>query len=235
MKNGFTLVELLAVIVILSAIVLITRPVILNIMNDAKSEVALRSAESYLTIVEDSLTEYVTNNSGIEDGTYYIMSNGDICLGQLNSAKCSDDIVKIKVSKDAPNEGTIVYENNTVKEIMFVYNGKTIIKNSNGKLVFTEIESPYLGDSLVPVVYNGSNWIVADKENLLVISGVGDVIEPEHGVCAIGSGGNYALAAGRALAENTDLSAREIAEKAMKIAGQICIFTNGNLTIEEVK
>ena len=76
--------------------------------------------------------------------------------------------------------------------------------------------------------------IVADKENLLIVTGVGDVMEPEHGVCAIGSGGNYALAAGRALAENTDLSAREIAEKAMKIAGEICIFTNGNLTIEEV-
>lgn len=75
--------------------------------------------------------------------------------------------------------------------------------------------------------------IVADKENLLVITGVGDVMEPEYGVCAIGSGGNYALAAGRALAENTNLSAREIAEKAMKIAGEICIFTNGNLTIEE--
>ena len=64
--------------------------------------------------------------------------------------------------------------------------------------------------------------------------GVGDVVEPEHGICAIGSGGNYALSAGRALAENTDLSAREIAEKAMKIAGEICIFTNNNLTIEEV-
>jgi len=77
--------------------------------------------------------------------------------------------------------------------------------------------------------------IVADKENLLIITGVGDVVEPEHGICAIGSGGNYALAAGRALAENTDLSAREIAQKAMKIAGDICIFTNNNLTIEEVK
>ena len=75
--------------------------------------------------------------------------------------------------------------------------------------------------------------IATDKENMYVITGVGDVMEPEHGVCAIGSGGNYALAAGRALAENTDLSAREVAEKAMKIAGDICIFTNGNLTIEE--
>lgn len=77
--------------------------------------------------------------------------------------------------------------------------------------------------------------IVADKSNLLIITGVGDVVEPEFGICAIGSGGNYALAAGRALQENTKLSAREIAEKAMKIAGDICIFTNNNLTIEEVK
>ena len=77
--------------------------------------------------------------------------------------------------------------------------------------------------------------IVADKENLLIITGVGDVVEPEHGICAIGSGGNYALAAGRALAENTNLTAREIAEKAMKIAGEICIFTNSNLTVEEIK
>ncbi len=76
--------------------------------------------------------------------------------------------------------------------------------------------------------------IVADKETMLIISGVGDVIEPQDGICAIGSGGNYALAAARALAENTDLSALEIAKKSMKVAGDICIFTNGNLTVEEV-
>ena len=76
--------------------------------------------------------------------------------------------------------------------------------------------------------------IVADSRDLLVVSGVGDVIEPENGICAIGSGGNYALAAARALAENTKLNAREIAEKAMRIASSICIFTNGNLTVEEV-
>jgi len=62
----------------------------------------------------------------------------------------------------------------------------------------------------------------------------GDVIEADDGICAIGSGGNYALAAAKALKENTDLDARQIAEKAMKIAGDICIFTNGNLTVEEV-
>ncbi len=76
--------------------------------------------------------------------------------------------------------------------------------------------------------------IVADKNQLLMISGVGDVFEPEGGVCAIGSGGNYALSAGKALIENTNLSAREIAEKAMKIAGDICVYTNNHITVEEV-
>lgn len=76
--------------------------------------------------------------------------------------------------------------------------------------------------------------IVADKNQLLMISGVGDVFEPEGGVCAIGSGGNYALSAGKALYENTNLSAREIAEKAMKIAGDICVYTNSHITVEEV-
>ena len=76
--------------------------------------------------------------------------------------------------------------------------------------------------------------IAADKKQLLIISGNGDVFEPEGGVCAIGSGGNYALSAGKALFENTNLTAKEIAEKAMNIAGEICVYTNNHLTIEEV-
>lgn len=76
--------------------------------------------------------------------------------------------------------------------------------------------------------------IVADKSQLLIISGTGEVIEPEYGVCAIGSGGNYAFAAGRALLDNTDLSAREIATKCIEIAGDICVFTNHHITVEEV-
>lgn len=76
--------------------------------------------------------------------------------------------------------------------------------------------------------------IVADKEKLLLISGTGEVIEPEHGVCAIGSGGNYALAAGRALINNTTLSVREIAIKSMEIASAICVYTNDHITCEEV-
>ena len=75
--------------------------------------------------------------------------------------------------------------------------------------------------------------IVADKEVTLVLTGTGDVLEPEHGVTAIGSGGNYALAAARALAD-TDMQAEAIARKAMAIAAEICVYTNGHLTVESL-
>jgi ATP-dependent HslUV protease, peptidase subunit HslV len=73
--------------------------------------------------------------------------------------------------------------------------------------------------------------IVADKTTSLVLTGTGDVLEPENGVIAIGSGGNYALAAARALLE-TDMDAETICRKSMKIAADICVYTNGNLTVE---
>ncbi len=76
--------------------------------------------------------------------------------------------------------------------------------------------------------------IVADKTSLLILSSCGDVIEPDDGVCAIGSGGNYALSAAKALIKNTDLDAREIAIKSMEIATDICVFTNSNYVVEEV-
>lgn len=75
---------------------------------------------------------------------------------------------------------------------------------------------------------------VADKTASLIITGNGDVVEPEHSLIAIGSGGAYAQAAARGLLENTELSAREITEKSLHIAADICIYTNHNLTIEEL-
>ena len=76
--------------------------------------------------------------------------------------------------------------------------------------------------------------IVADKDTLLIVSGTGEVIEPESGICAIGSGGNYALAAARALAKNTDLPAEEIAKQSLLIASELCVFTNNHITVEIV-
>jgi ATP-dependent HslUV protease subunit HslV len=76
--------------------------------------------------------------------------------------------------------------------------------------------------------------LVSDKEQTFMLSGQGDVIEPDGGIAAIGSGGPYALSAAQALIEHTELSARQIAEEAMKIASKICIYTNEKVTIEEL-
>ena len=112
---------------------------------------------------------------------------------------------------------------------------------------FEEMLQKFSGNLLRSAVELAQSWrsdrylrnleammIVADKEKLLIVSGDGNVIEPEKGIAAIGSGGNYAFAAAKALAQNTKMSALEIAREAMKIAGEICVFTNSNLTIEEV-
>ena len=76
--------------------------------------------------------------------------------------------------------------------------------------------------------------IVSDKDGLYLVSGSGDVIEPDGDACAIGSGGNYALAAARALLKETNLPAKDIAYKALKIASELCVFTNDNIVVEEV-
>ncbi|HXX49604.1 MAG TPA: ATP-dependent protease subunit HslV [Myxococcota bacterium] len=76
--------------------------------------------------------------------------------------------------------------------------------------------------------------LVADAQDLLVISGNGDVIEPDGGVAAIGSGGSFALAAARALLEATELGAREIAERSLRIAAEICLYTNDQISVEEL-
>lgn len=76
--------------------------------------------------------------------------------------------------------------------------------------------------------------IVAGGDELMIVSGTGEVITPDDGVAAVGSGGNYAMAAARALAENTDMTAHEIAEKALHIAADICVYTNHNVIVEDV-
>ncbi len=93
-----------------------------------------------------------------------------------------------------------------------------------------KLAQEWLGDNAVRKLE--SMLIVADKNSLLVLSGNGEVIDPDDGVAAIGSGGNYALAAARALIRNTDLSAEDIAVKALEVAASICVFTNDNITVE---
>lgn len=150
--------------------------------------------------------------------------------------------------------GQSVVMKSNAKKVRRIYNDKVVIGFAGSVAdAFTLSErfegmlNKYSGNLMRSAVELAQLWrgdkilrqleammIVADENDLLVVSGVGDVIEPENGICAIGSGGNYALAAARALAFNTKMNAREIATEAMKIASSICIFTNGNLTVEEV-
>lgn len=148
---------------------------------------------------------------------------------------------------------TIVMKSNAIK-VRRIYDGK-VVTGFAGSVAdaftlcerFEEMLNKYSGNLMRSAVELAQLWrsdkgmrqleammIVADKDAMFLVDGSGDVIEPQDGICAIGSGGNFALAAARALAANTKLDARKIAEEAMRIASEICIFTNGNLTVEEV-
>jgi ATP-dependent HslUV protease subunit HslV len=112
---------------------------------------------------------------------------------------------------------------------------------------FEEMLQKYSGNLMRSAVELAETWrkgetfrnleallIVADKDNMLIVSGDGNVIDPEGGACAIGSGGNFALSAARALLANTELSAKEIALRSMEIAAELCVFTNNNFVVETV-
>lgn len=109
------------------------------------------------------------------------------------------------------------------------------LEKHNGKLVRSAVElaKDWRTDKMLRNLE--AMLIVVDKEASLIISGNGDVIDTDDDLLAIGSGSNYARSAARALFDNTDLPAREIVEKSLMIAGDICIYTNQNLTIEELK
>lgn len=148
---------------------------------------------------------------------------------------------------------SIVFKNNAVK-VRRIFGGKVIVGFAGSVSdAFTLTErfegmlNKYSGNLMRSAVQLAELWredkvgrkleamlICADKDNLLIVSGGGEVIEPDGGVCAIGSGGNYALAAAKALTEETDYTAEEIAKKALKIASSICIFTNDNIVVETI-
>lgn len=148
---------------------------------------------------------------------------------------------------------SVIIKGNAVK-VQRIYNDKvvtgfagTVADAFTLREKFEEMLNKYSGNLMRSAVALAQLWrgdkglrqleammIVADANDMFVLSGAGDVIQPENGVCAIGSGGNYALAAARALIRNTKMSAKSIAVEAMKVAGEICIFTNDHITVEEV-
>lgn len=112
------------------------------------------------------------------------------------------------------------------------FEGKIEENHGNLKRAAVELAKDWRSDKILRKLE--AMLIVADKETLLVLSGNGEVIEPDDNVIAIGSGGSFALAAAKALIENTDLTAKEIAVKSLEIAADICVYTNKNIKVEEL-
>lgn len=145
---------------------------------------------------------------------------------------------------------SVIFKNNAVK-VRRIYNDKVIFGFAGAVADafslserFEEMLNKFSGNLMRSAVELAEQWrkgaagkleammITADATTLLIVSGSGEVIEPEDGICAIGSGGNYALAAARALAQETDYTAEEIVKKSLKIASEICVFTNDRITCE---
>ncbi len=140
------------------------------------------------------------------------------------------------------------------KKVRRIYNGDVVVgfagATADAITLYERLETKlqeYSGNLTRAAVEMAKEWrtdkvlrrlealmIAVDKEHLFLISGAGDVLEPDDGLAGIGSGGSYALAAGRALMKNTKMSAGEIALQALTIASEICIYTNDSITVEEV-
>lgn len=149
---------------------------------------------------------------------------------------------------------SVILKGNAVK-VKRIFNDKVVIGFAGSvsdafslSERFEEMLSKYSGNLMRSAVELAQLWrndkmvrkleallIVADKDSMLIVSGSGEVIDPSEGVCAIGSGGNYALAAARALIQNTDMTAPEIAKASLKIASELCVFTNDHITVEVVE
>ena len=145
-KNGFTLIELLAVIVILAIIAVIAVPIVINIIDDSKKNASLRSADFYLDAVEMSVAQATLKNKNIEDKTYNILENGNICLEDYNSTskKCVDssdegtdvDILEVEVNGEHPKEGTITINNGNISNVDFEISENRVIKNDKGEIIY---------------------------------------------------------------------------------------------------
>ncbi|WP_028574982.1 ATP-dependent protease subunit HslV [Desulfonatronovibrio hydrogenovorans] len=150
--------------------------------------------------------------------------------------------------------GQAVVMKHTAKKVRRMYNQQVVAgfagATADAFTLFERFEArleEYRGNLLRSSVELAKEWrmdkylrrleamlIVADKENILIISGTGDVIEPDDGIAAIGSGGPYALAAARALSQNSDYQPSDIVEKSMRIAADICVYTNQNIILEKI-
>ncbi len=168
---------------------------------------------------------------GVEkDGKRVIAGDGQVTAGESVVMKGSAR----KVRRIYNDKVVVGFAGSTADAFTLSEKFEKMLQKYSGNLTRAAVELAQLWRSDKGLRQLEAMMIVADKDAMLIITGVGDVIEPDDGICAIGSGGNFALSAAKALKRHTKLSAREICEESMKIASEICIFTNSNFVIEEV-
>lgn len=165
-----------------------------------------------------------------KDGVTAIAGDGQVTMGETTIFK-----TKAKKLRRLYNNEVAVGFAGTVADAFTLcerFEDKLSQAGGNLERAAVNLAQDWRGDRVMRQLE--TMMIVANKDNMLILSGTGEVIEPDDGIAAIGSGGNYALAAARALVQNTDLSAGEIARKALEIASAICVYTNNNIIVEEV-
>ncbi len=165
-----------------------------------------------------------------KDGMTAIAGDGQVTMGEAVIFKGT----AIKVRRIYGGRVVLGFAGSVTDAFSLSERFEEMLNKFSGNLMRSAVELADLWRSDKIVRKLDAMMIVADKEKLLILSGTGEVIEPDDGVCAIGSGGNYALAAARALIQNTDYSAEEIARRALKIASEICVYTNDHIVCETV-
>jgi len=167
-----------------------------------------------------------------------VVNKGKVALGGDGQVTVGDTIVKqgsIKIRK-LYNDGVLVgFAGSAADAFTLFEKFEKRLEQYKGNLyrAAVELAKEWRTDKILRRLE--ALLAVADRENVLMISGTGDVIEPDDGIVAIGSGAPYALAAARALKNHTNLDSREIVLESMKLAASICIYTNNNITVEEIK
>lgn len=163
-----------------------------------------------------------------KDGQTAIAGDGQVTMGESVIFKKS----AVKVRRIYGGKVVLGFAGSVSDAFSLTEKFEGMLNKFSGNLMRSAVELAELwrGDKLGRKL--DAMMIVADKDTMLIVSGTGEVIEPDGGIVAIGSGGNYALAAGRALIQNTNFTAAEIAQKSLKIASEICVYTNDNITVE---
>ncbi len=165
-----------------------------------------------------------------KDGVTAIAGDGQVTMGESIIFKTT----AVKVRRIYGGKVILGFAGSVTDAFSLTEKFEGMLNKFSGNLMRSAVELAELWRSDKIGRKLDAMMIVADKDTLLILSGTGEVIEPDGGCCSIGSGGNYSLAAARALLQNTDMDAQTVATKSLKIASEICVFTNDNIICETV-